>query len=210
MMAIIAGLAVLAIFAVAPEMRGAMRMRQDIDLEMFLYGFAFLLIETKFVTAMNLLWGATWITSAVVFGSILAVILIGTIVTERKPVPYPVAATVLIATLFVAYALPLHLLLSTSPAIRLALSVLFVGTPILFASLCFASRFKSRPAADLAFGWNLLGAVLGGLTEFFSMALGFRTLTLVAMVAYLGAFLLAQRASQDGAAGVGLSAGRVS
>lgn len=31
--------------------------------------------------------------------------------------------------------------------------------------MCFAARFRTRPAADLAFGWNLLGAVLGGLTE---------------------------------------------
>jgi hypothetical protein len=72
--------------------------------------------------------------------------------------------------------------------------VLLVGTPVLFASFCFAERFKARPAADLAFGWNLLGAVLGGLTEFFSMTLGFRALTLVAVAAYLGALLIGQRA----------------
>ncbi|MHB1193329.1 MAG: spermine/spermidine synthase domain-containing protein [Longimicrobiales bacterium] len=195
-MAILAALAILAILLVSPEMRQSLRAGKGIDVEMFLFGFAFLLIETKFVTAMNLLWGTTWITSAVVFGSILGVILLGTLATERWAVRWPLAGAGLVAALVAVYAIPLHLLLSTSPTVRLALSVLFVGTPVLFASLCFAARFRVRPAADLAFGWNLLGAVLGGLAEFLSMALGFRALTGIALVAYLGAFLLAYRERQ--------------
>jgi hypothetical protein len=47
-----------------------------------------------------------------------------------------------------------------------------------------------KPAADLAFGWNPLGSVLGGLTKFCSMAVGFWALTLVALTAYLDSFLL--------------------
>ena len=93
---------------------------------MVLYGFAFLLIETRFVTAMSLLWGATWLTSAVVFGSILAVILMGTILRELKPIRWPIAAVGLVLTLLVSYALPLRMLLSTSPTVRLALSLLWV------------------------------------------------------------------------------------
>ncbi len=193
MMAILASLGTLAILLVSPEMRQSLREGKGVDVEMFLYGFAFLLIETKFVTAMNLLWGTTWITSAVVFGSILAMILVGTVVTERRAIRWQVAGAGLVAALVAVYALPLHVLLSTSPVVRLGLSVLFVGTPVFFASLCFAARFKARPAADLAFGWNLLGAVLGGLAEFLSMAVGFRALTGLAIAAYLGAFLLARR-----------------
>jgi len=196
-MALLASLGTLAILLVSPEMRQSLRAGKGVDVEMFLYGFAFLLIETKFVTAMNLLWGSTWITSAVVFGAILAMILVGTVVTERRTIRWPIAGAGLVAALLVVFALPLHLLLSTSPAVRLALSVLFVGTPVFFASLCFAARFKARPAADLAFGWNLLGAVLGGLAEFLSMAVGFRALTGLAIAAYLGAFLLARRVRAD-------------
>jgi len=194
MMAILAALSVVAVFAFSRDMRSALLRREGIDKEMFLYGFAFLLIETKFVTAMSLLWGSTWLTSAVVFGAILLTILVGTIVTELKPVRWQVAAVGLVAALIITYLTPLEMLLRTEPAARLALSVLFVGAPVIFASLCFAARFKVRPAADLAFGWNLLGAVLGGLTEFFSMAVGFRTMTLVAIGAYLLAFAIGSRA----------------
>jgi hypothetical protein len=193
MIAMLATLSVLAVMSVSKEMRDALRRREGVDAEMFIYGFAFLLIETKFVTAMALVWGSTWLTSAVVFGAILVTILVGTIVMELKPVRWQVAGVGLAAALLVTYAVPLHALLQTDPAARLALSVLYVGVPILFASLCFASRFKARPAADVAFGWNLLGAVVGGLAEFFSMSLGFRAMTLVAVAAYLIAFAIGTR-----------------
>lgn len=186
----------LAILAVSPDMRAGLLRRRGVDIEMFLYGFAFLLIETKFVTAMNLLWGAIWLTSAVVFGAILFTILIGTVVMQLKPVPWALAGVGLIA-LLTTYAIPLEALLRTDPPTRLALSVLYMAAPVIFASLIFAARFKVRPAADLAFGWNLPGAVVGGLAEFFSMALGFRAMTLVAITAYLLAFLVARR-SPDG------------
>ena len=188
----------LAILAVSPDMRAGLLRRRGVDIEMFLYGFAFLLIETKFVTAMNLLWGAIWLTSAVVFGAILFTILIGTVVMQLKPVPWALAGVGLVIALLTTYAIPLEALLRTDPPTRLALSVLYVAAPVIFASLIFAARFKVRPAADLAFGWNLLGAVVGGLAEFFSMALGFRAMTLVAITAYLLAFLVARR-SPDGA-----------
>lgn len=193
MIGILCALSVLAVLLASGEMRAALVRRGGVDWEMFLYGFAFLLIEAKFVTAMSLLWGATWLTSAVVFGAILLTILVGTVVTELKPIRWQVAAVGLVAALLLTYATPIHMLLRAAPLSRLALSVLFVGAPIIFASLCFASRFKARSAADVAFGWNLLGAVVGGLAEFFSMSVGFRTMTLVAVCAYLVAFVLAAR-----------------
>jgi hypothetical protein len=139
---------------------------------MLLFGLAFLLIETKFVTTMNLVWGAAWLTSAVVFGAILAMILIGTVLMELRPLPWVWAATGFVLALFATYSVPTEALVGCSTAIRLMLSVLMVGGPIFFASVCFALRFRVRPAADIAFGWNLLGAVAGGLLEFLSMSLG--------------------------------------
>ena len=72
------------------------------------------------------------------------------------------------------------------------------ATANLAQNLIVADRFRVRASADLAFGWNLLGAVCGGLLEFFSMWLGFRALTLVAVAAYLLAFLLAARDQEPG------------
>ena len=187
--------AVVGILVSSREMRQGLLERGEVDWEMFLFGVAFLLIETKFVTTMNLVWGATWLTSAVVFGAILAMILIGTVLMELRPLPWSWAATGLIVALCATYIVPTEALVGRSTAVRLLLSVLMVGGPIFFASVCFALRFRVRPAADIAFGWNLLGAVAGGLLEFFSMSLGLKALTLIAIVAYLSAFLIRSRAS---------------
>ncbi len=176
----------------APEMRRAAS--QHFDGEMFLFGVAFLLLETKLVTQMSLLWGATWITSAVVFASILLMILIGTLAMQYRSMPFPIAAGALIVTLLLTYAIPTQWLLARSPLARLGLSILFAGAPIFFASICFALLFKQRAQPNLAFGWNLAGAVVGGLIELLAMTVGLRALTLIALIAYLSAFFRTYRA----------------
>jgi len=193
LMAVFGGLAVLAVASASPEMRGSVRSGAGIDWEMFLFGLAFLLLETRSVTEMTLVWGATWLTSAVVFGAILAMILLATLVAQRRPPSYPASMAWLIVFLLVVYALPTRLLLVSNPALRLVLSVVFVGAPIFFAASCFALLFRSRERAGVAFGWNLLGAVAGGLLEFLSMAVGLKALLLVAAAAYLGAALMRAR-----------------
>jgi hypothetical protein len=60
-----------------------------------------------------------------------------------------------------------------------------VGTPVFFASVCFATLFGKRAEAGTAFGWNLLGAVAGGLLEFISMFTGLKDILLLALAAYL-------------------------
>jgi hypothetical protein len=129
----------------------------------------------------------------VVFASILAMILLATLVAQWRPLPYAGSMAGLIVFLLVVYALPTRLLLVRDPSVRLALSVVFVGGPIFFAASCFAVRFRLRSQAASAFGWNLLGAVAGGLLEFISMAVGLKALLLVALAAYLGAMLIYQR-----------------
>ncbi|MBW1810123.1 MAG: methyltransferase domain-containing protein [Deltaproteobacteria bacterium] len=193
LMAIFAGLAVIGVFLVSREMRASVAKFSKIDFEMFLFGTAFLLIETKFITAMNLVWGATWLTSAVVFGSVLSMILLATIVMKLKPLRWWLAVAGLLLTLLATYFVPPHFLLCHNSLVKLVLSVFFVGMPVFFASACFALRFRDRAHVDLAFGWNLLGAVAGGLMEFFSMAVGLKALSLVAIAAYLGVVWLVFR-----------------
>jgi hypothetical protein len=113
-----------------------------------------------------------------------------------RPIPYRLSMGALAASLLAAYALPAQLLLGSSIAVKLALSVLFVGSPIFFAALSFAAVFREREQAATAFGWNLLGAVAGGLLEFTSMAVGLKALLLVALVAYLLALLIRVRGSE--------------
>jgi hypothetical protein len=76
---------------------------------------------------------------------------------------------------------------------RRALSALFIGAPIFFAATLFASAFASRKESGLSFGWNLLGAVAGGLLEFLTMLVGIKALHLIALTLYLAVALVRSR-----------------
>jgi hypothetical protein len=191
LMAMFSGLAVV-IIGGAAGVASSRRIR--FDGPMFFFGVAFLLLETKSVTEMSLVWGSTWLTSAVVFGTILLMILVATILMRWKPMPWRVAATGLVVALLANYLIPLDSLLTTDAWVRLVVSILFVGTPIFFAAIAFALQFRDENEADIAFGWNLLGAVAGGLLEFTSMAIGLKALSLIALGAYLMAFAFRRRA----------------
>ena len=190
---ILAVLLVLSAAAIAISSPEMIRSPGNIDVEMFLFGAAFLLLETKLVTQLSLVWGTTWVTSAVVFGSILLMILAGTVVTQIRSIPFTVAMSCLALSLMVTWIVPVEVILVRNPALRLLLSVLYSGTPILFASISFAIRFKARESSHVAFGWNLAGAVFGGLLEFITMTVGIRAMSLIALAAYLGVLILARR-----------------
>jgi len=190
MIIVIGVLSAVCVFWASGEMRAGLFQRGRVDGEMFLFGLAFLLLETRSVTEMSLVWGATWITSSVVFGSILTMVLLATVTTQLRPLPLATSAAGLVLALLVAYIFPVDWILGLHLPQKLILSLFVVGTPIYFASVCFALFFRDREAASQAFGWNILGAVAGGLLEFLSMSIGFKSLLLVALTAYLTAFLI--------------------
>ena len=162
--------------------------RQDIVLALF--GAGFLLLETRGVTALNLLWSATWITSAVVFGGILFMGLVSTAVARALSPRWTVGAVGLLAALALTYGCPVSLFLGWNPVAKVLVSGVLVGLPVFFAGLVFADFFRHHPSSPRGFAWNLLGAVAGGVLEFGSMVLGFRALVLLAAVVYLTAFTI--------------------
>jgi hypothetical protein len=73
--------------------------------------------------------------------------------------------------------------------------MILTGAPILFAAGLFASCFQSETDSSIALGWNLLGAVAGGLLEYSSLGLGIKALYVLAIVLYLaaGVWILSER-----------------
>lgn len=61
--------------------------------------------------------------------------------------------------------------------------------PILFAGVIFAVSFSGVAEADRAFGFNIAGAMFGGLAEYSSMVLGFRYLLFVAVALYAASLI---------------------
>jgi hypothetical protein len=60
----------------------------------------------------------------------------------------------------------------------------------LFAGIVFAVSFSRTTAPGRALGYNVLGAVIGGLAEYLSLAIGIRGISVLGLAFYLLAFLL--------------------
>ena len=132
-----------------------------------------------------LLFGSTWIVNSVVFLAVLTMILVANlyVLAARPRAVWPYYACLFIALILNAV-IPLNSFLGLPPGLQAAGSCLLVFAPILFAAVIFAISFSRTQEADRAFGFNIGGAVLGGLAEYSSMLLGFRYLLLVALGFY--------------------------
>lgn len=169
---------------------GQMRGLDRHSFHFFFLGAAFLLIETVSVTRFALLFGSTWIVNSIVFAAILLVVLLANLCTIRVARIHTAALYLLLAgAIFVNFEFPLHCLLSGPLGLRLLAAVVLMGAPIFFAALIFARSFKETTTPELAFASNLLGAVVGGLTEYSSLVIGFRYQLAIALGMYALSYL---------------------
>ena len=164
-------------------------------LDLFAMGAAFLLLETKSVVQFALLFGTTWFVNALVFiGVLLSVYLAVELSIRWKKVPSaPVLYGGLLASLAVAWAVPLSSLLALGFGPRFVIAVTITFAPVFFANLIFAQRFRDVGSSTAAFGANLLGAMVGGLLEYSALLTGYRNLLLLVAVLYGVAYALGRR-----------------
>ncbi len=154
-------------------------------------GAGFALQETKGITDIALLFGSTWITNIIVISSILLVALAATLVVSRwRDIPLSWMYAALIAVLLFNYLVPLTGLLDYGFWMQVVASSLRVAGPIFFSGVIFARWFARSGNTSSALGSNLMGAVVGGLSEYSSLALGLRDLYLLAMLFYALSFAL--------------------
>jgi len=164
------------------------------DAPMFFMGAGFLLVETKSVTEMSLLFGSTWTVNLMVFAAILTVVLIANVAVQRRlPTRTGRLFVALFVALAIAYATPASVLLPLGTVAQWAAGGLMVALPILFASLIFSTLLAQREDASHALAYNLLGAILGGVLEYSAMAVGIKAMYIVAGLLYLGAAIAASR-----------------
>ena len=164
------------------------RGRVQFDRHLFFLGAGFLLVETRTIAQLGLLYGATWRVSAITIGGILALILVANIVVNwrgslaRGPM-YAVLGLLLVAN----YAVPPGVALGGGP---LALSAMtgFLLSPLFVGGLIFASSLRDRADLAPALASNLVGAVLGGMLENLSMVFGISALSLLALAIYTASF----------------------
>ncbi|HWL91063.1 MAG TPA: spermidine synthase, partial [Actinomycetota bacterium] len=164
------------------------QMRPYVDL--FFMGAAFLLLETSNVVRFALLFGTTWFVNALVFAGILVSVYLAIEVARRVRFRRPAWLYVpLFAALVLAWAVPPESLLGLDFVPRFAAAVALGFTPVFIANLVFADRFRDVGSSAVAFGTNLLGAIVGGVLEYGALVVGYRALLIVVAALYGLAFL---------------------
>jgi len=188
-MVIMGALGLLLIFLFLPRVRKSIKTKAQVNgslnAQLFFLGAGFMLVETKAVVTMALLFGSTWVVNSVVFLAVLVMILLANLWTLRfKPERlWPYYAGLLV-TLVLNTVVPLDFFLGMNRSIQVLGSCLLVFAPIFFAGVIFAASFKRTNEPDRAFGTNIAGAMVGGLAEYSSMLLGFQYVALVAILFY--------------------------
>src|SRR5208283_1942374 len=124
----IAGLSLAILCACAP----VRRLRPN--WQMFFLGAGFMLLETKGVVHMALLFGSTWMVNSIVFFSILTMILLSNMyvlaIKPRTLWPYFV---LLIVALFFSSLVPMNSFLSLPGAAKMIISCSLFYIPVFFA-----------------------------------------------------------------------------
>jgi SAM-dependent methyltransferase len=162
--------------------------------QMFFLGAGFLLLELASIGRLSLVFGSTWITSAVVVLSVLAFLLLANWICMRyrESLNQVKIYVCLFVFLTACYFLPVDQLSQITddfgPLGSLLVALLTLA-PICAAGLIFPLAFAKSKSTARALTFNILGAVLGGLLEYLSYFLGNSGLILVAAILYLGSFV---------------------
>lgn len=160
----------------------------------FFLGAGFMLVETKGITELALVFGSTWVVICAVITAILVLAYVANLLVMRHGSPrLEVAYSLLIVSLTAGLLVSRENLSMLSDwQIRLGMTLLLT-LPLFFAGFVFSSELKASPSVAVALSSNLLGAMLGGFLEYNAMYFGYRSLYVLAMAMYGLAFVFAWR-----------------
>ncbi len=165
---------------------------------MFFLGAGFMLIETKAVVQMALLFGGTWMVNSIVFCAVLVMILAANLyVSAARPRSLTPFYAGLGLSLTASALIPLDAFLGFARPLQILGSCTLAFAPVFFAGVVFAMSFSRAADAGRAFGMNVAGAMAGGLSEYSSMLLGFQYVILVALGFYACAAISRWKAQDE-------------
>ena len=171
-------------------------------IDLFFMGAAFLLLETKSVVQFALLFGTTWFVNALVFGGVLVSVLAAIEVARRwRPARPALLYVALLAAIAVAWVVPLEFLLAWTCCRASCWRSWSGSRPSSSPTWSSPSASATSEESNVAFGANLLGAMVGGLLEYAALLTGYQALLLLVAALYGAAFLTGRVHLREGAAG---------
>jgi predicted membrane-bound spermidine synthase len=160
----------------------------------FFLGAGFMLVETKGITELALVYGSTWIVIGIVITFILIMAFLANLLVMRMG---RISPLITYGLLFVSLSAGLGLtfinLGSFAPWLNRIIIPIMLTLPLFFSGFAFSTELRKSSSVAVALSSNLLGAMLGGFLEYNSMYFGFRSLYFFALVMYGFAFLGSMR-----------------
>ncbi|HEY0793890.1 MAG TPA: hypothetical protein VGD78_22700 [Chthoniobacterales bacterium] len=181
-MLLLGTLGVALVYLFLPKGKG----RRQIHSRFFWLGAAFMLLETKAVVQLALLFGSTWLVNSLVFFTVLIMILLANLyVLKAKHVGIAWHYAGLLIFLGFSVLTPSGAFLGGGWFWHYVVPCVLALGPMFFSGVIFARSFRDVADPDTAFGSNIAGSVVGGLSEALSLLLGFRYLLLLAILFYV-------------------------
>ena len=155
----------------------------------FFMGAGFMLVETKAITELGLMFGNTWQVIGIVITAILVMAYLANLAVTGFGLRRPVLPLVfLLASLVAGLSISKSGGFTASPAGQLA-AVFVLTCPMFFSGIAFSSLLAGTADVSGALATNLLGAMCGGLLEYNSMYFGFQFLYWIAVGLYAAAIV---------------------
>lgn len=166
--------------------------------DMLFLGIGFMLLETKNIINFQLLFGSTWSVNVLVILAILATALFATLIIKSgiKFKLYNLYLAMAIS-LLVSIIVPIAKFADYHSFLKYILSCIVSFSPMLFASLIFSQTFSGEKKSAIGFGYNMIGAMIGGILEYGSMIFGYHSLLYVIAFAYIMALYTNYRRSKE-------------
>lgn len=167
---------------------------QGFSFPCFFLGAGFMLLETKAITELALVYGSTWFVVCAVIAAILIMALLANQLIIKKGSP-----NALVVYIFLCGSIALGLWGSSLPWantpawINKLLMTGLLTIPLFFSGFAFSHELKKAPSVAVALSSNLWGAMLGGFLEYNSMYFGFRSLYFLAIFMYALSFFSAKK-----------------
>jgi len=152
-----------------------------------------MLIETKGITELALVFGSTWFVVSIVIACILIMAYFANLlIIKGIQIKGWLIYTLILLTICLGYFFTLLDHGAFDSITQKILTPAVLTIPIFFSGLAFSKQLSVEKTVSIALSSNILGAIFGGLLEYNSMYFGFRSLYILGFLMYLAAFFFSK------------------
>tara|TARA_Y100000741_G_scaffold187049_1_gene142256 strand:- start:1434 stop:3806 length:2373 start_codon:yes stop_codon:yes gene_type:complete len=160
----------------------------------FFLGAGFMLVETKGITELALVFGSTWFVVSIVIAYVLIMAYFANLlIINKTKIKLWFIYICILLTISFGYLFTLidHGTLSSITQKILTPAILTI--PMFFSGLAFSKQLSVEKTISIALSSNILGAIFGGLLEYNAMYFGYRSLYVLGFLMYLSAFIFSKK-----------------